>query len=48
MRDIWSTWQGEPNLRGKTWLYLTKKHWTTHVVSQLDRNGQHVLEWLQG
>ena len=39
---------GEPNLRGKIWLYLTKKYWTTHVVSQLDRNGQHVLDGFKG
>ncbi len=39
---------GEPNLRGKTWLYLTKKHWATHVVTQLDRNGQHVLNGFKG
>ena len=39
---------GEPNLRGKIWLYLTKQYWTTHVVSQLDRNGQHVLDGFKG
>ena len=39
---------GEPNLRGKIWLYLTKKYWATHVVSQLDRNGQHVLNGFRG
>lgn len=39
---------GEPNLRGKTWLYLTKKYWATHVVTQLDRNGQHVLNGFKG
>lgn len=39
---------GEPNLRGKTWLYLTKKYWATHVVTQLDRNGQHILNGFKG
>ena len=39
---------GEPNLRGKTWLYLTKKYWATHVVSQLDRDGRHELDGFKG
>ncbi|WOH39463.1 endo-1,4-beta-xylanase [Thalassotalea fonticola] len=31
---------GSPNLRGKTWLYMVKKHWHTDVLSWFNRDGE--------
>jgi len=39
---------GTPNLRGKTWLYLVKKHWHTDVNTWLDRDGKANLTGYKG
>jgi len=39
---------GHPNLRGKTWLYLTKKHWHTDRTLATDLNGKISLRGFKG
>lgn len=39
---------GNANLRGKTWLYLVKKHWNTDVTTWLDREGKTELSGFKG
>ncbi|AAZ25853.1 endo-1,4-beta-xylanase [Colwellia psychrerythraea] len=40
--------EGNANLRGKTWLYLVKKHWNTDVTTWLDRQGETQLNGFKG
>lgn len=39
---------GTPNLRGKTWLYMVKKHWNTDISTRADRNGEATLNGFKG
>jgi GH35 family endo-1,4-beta-xylanase len=39
---------GSPNLRGKIWLYLTKKHWHTQIIGQLSSQGDYLLTGYKG
>jgi GH35 family endo-1,4-beta-xylanase len=39
---------GRPNLRGKMWLYLTKKHWHTDRVLTSDESGRVSLRGFKG
>ena len=39
---------GSLNLRGKLWLFLTKKHWNTNITTQLDRHGRYNLTGFKG
>jgi GH35 family endo-1,4-beta-xylanase len=40
--------QGHPNLRGKMWLYLTKKHWHTDRTLTTDETGHISLRGFKG
>ncbi len=39
---------GSPNLRGKAWLYLVKKHWHTDELTWFDRNSSITFNGFKG